>query len=378
MEASFGWETTKLGDSGAKKNLKAKKAKAVSPASLTKTQWAIEGKASGTVGADTFVLEATPDFLKGVTESLSHVLYFLASVEDEDKKKKPKDIFTWDWMPPKIAIAAERELKENPQNNLLDVEYKFALKMDPLFGVKAEVDILKALIHLAANCVAPGVGGGAIKFIEYVQEVLLKSEEKDADSSLEFKAEIKLEMELVLAGELSCTKAFSSEPKAKYVKNDKIKNIGITKKKADSKAAAEISAAGKMKLSGLVKAEFRHTNSVFKVQASVGAGFSFGAGGGAPSEIILKLMLEIADGEPDFKGEVEFKGLILSLMSLATLSIDRAETGKDNLANILNGNANDLEDDDNEPEKLKEEAKASDFKEVWTIFKPKKMPFWEN
>ncbi len=89
-------------------------------------------------------------------------------------------------------------------------------------------------------------------------------------------------------------------------------------------------------------------------------------------------MLEVVDNEPDFKGEVEFKGLILSLMSLATVSLKKAETGGDIKQNSMTEDDDDLEDDDNEPKKLKEEAKASDFKEVWTIFKPAKKPFWEN
>jgi len=63
-------------------------------------------------------------------------------------------------------------------------------------------------------------------------------------------------------------------------------------------------------------------------------------------------------------------------MSLATVSIDKAETdAKKN--DMINGNPDDLEDDEKQ-EDLKKKAKVKDLKEIWTIFEPKKLPFWEN
>ncbi|VAW64786.1 hypothetical protein MNBD_GAMMA10-3382 [hydrothermal vent metagenome] len=395
MEASFGWEKAKKTDLDTKQNLQSESAEIMDPHALIKTRWSIEGKATGHVGTDNFILEAKPDFLKNVFDTLSHLLYFLSSTDDadksEDKNKKKDEVFTWEWMPPKIAIAAERELKENGANNLVDLEYKYAIKMDPFFGVKAKLDVLQMLINLAVNCAAPGAGTGAIRFVQFVQEVLLKAEDKAADTktSVSFKAAIDLDMELVLAGELSCTKVFGGEPKAEFIKtknsakntstdtDNKDDNDNKGKDNKETKGAAELAATGKMSLKGEVIAEFRHSNRFFEVHAAAGAGLVFGASGGGATELSLKLILEVADDEPDFKGELEFKGLVLSFMSLATVSIDKAETDEEDKGMI--GGKQRLGEEANKTEKkLKEELIGKDLKEIWTIFEPKKLPFWEN
>ena len=183
-------------------------------------------------------------------------------------------------------------------------------------------------------------------------------------------------MELVLAGELSVEKVFGgSVPEPKY------KQSTVTENKSQvstNKTAAEIAAVGKMTLTGLVKAEYRHANAWFEVHASAGAGFVFGAKGGGPTELALKIILEVSNNKPDFKGELDFKGLVLSFMSFATASVKKAETSDDIGQDLVNEDDDDLEDADNEENKLKEELIGKDLKEVWTIFEPKKLPFWEN
>ena len=110
-----------------------------------------------------------------------------------------------------------------------------------------------------------------------------------------------------------------------------------------------------------------------------GAGFVFGAKGGGATEIAVKLILEIAEGEPDFKGEVDFKGLVLSFMSYATASIDKKETNADDTITISRiGTRRSSPTSKKTQEKLKEELIGKDLKEVWTIFEPKKLPFWEK
>jgi len=392
MEASFSWKKAEKSGLNTKQNLKSKSSTEVSPASLTKAQWSITGKATGNVGPDHFSLETAPDFLKNVFDTMNHLLYFLASADDaETEKEKDKDkdkIFTWEWIPPKITIAAARELKENPANNLVDLEYKYAIKMDPFFGIKAKLDVLQALINLAVNCAAPGAGTGAIRFVEFVQEVLLKSENKETNTntSVSFKALIDLEMELVLAGELSCTKVYGGEPKTEFTEIDTGISNGNTQDMGDDagdegknsqiKGAAEMSAVGKMLLKGLVKAEFRHSNSWFEVHASVGAGLVLGVPGGGTTEISLTVMLEIAEGGPDFKGEAKFTGLVLSFMSFATASIDKAKTDQEVQSMVENGREG--EEVKKTEEKFKEELTGTDLKEIWTIFEPKNLPFWEN
>ena len=379
MEAGFSWEKVGASDLKTKKNLTSKTSKEMTPEDIASTKWAIDGKASGTVGTDTFVLEAKPDFLTGVTQTLSHLLYFFDSVDSSEPKKKketkPDEVFSWKWIPPKIAIAGEREIKENPSNNLVDTAYKYSIKLDPFFGIGAKVDVLQALINLAVNCAAPGAGAGAIMFVQFVQEVLLKTEDKAAgiSSNVSFKAAINLDMELVLAGELSVEKVFGgSDPEPIYKESEVITNESLV---STSKTAAEVAAVGKMSLTGYVKAEFRHSNSWFIVHAAAGAGFVFGTKGGAPTELALKIILDMSSGKPTFKGELDFKGLILSFMSYATASIDRAETDvKDDDATSED---DDLETFDDDEEPLKEELIGKDAKEVWTIFKPKNFPFWE-
>jgi len=116
------------------------------------------------------------------------------------------------------------------------------------------------------------------------------------------------------------------------------------------------------------------------VQASAGAGFVFSAKNGVPSMVILKLILEVVEGEPEFKGEIEFTGLILSFMSFATASMKKAETNE-NIANSIRGSAGRRganPEVNNTQKDLKEELVGKDLKEVWTIFEPKKLPFWEN
>ncbi len=374
MEAAVGWDKGSIGKTKTSNDIKKKSSNPADASKLPESQWALEGKFAGSLDTRNFSLEATPDMFKGMRECLSHLLYFFEAANGKVEKakdgKSSNDIVSWDWLPPKIAIAAEREKKENSSNNMVDTEYKYALKLDPLIGVKADVDVLQALIHLAANCVAPGAGSGALKFIEFVESVLLKSEKaaEEANSKVEFKAELKLETELVLAGELSCTKSYGGEPQAAAV-SQPVFNIPTS----DTSGAAELAVVGKIMLKGIVKAEVRHTNSWFEVHAAVGAGLSVGAKGGGPSEVAIKIMIEVANGEPDFKGEAEFKGLVLFFMSYATASVKKSKTNVED-ENFL---SDELEFEEPEGE-LEETITEKESKEVWTIFNPKKTSFWEG
>lgn len=89
---------------------------------------------------------------------------------EKEEEKKPK-IFTWSFSPSKVALTAHRENKEDPNSNLIDTHYTYSLKLDPLFGVKAEVDVLLAMIELASTYVP---GAGAVEFLKFVNMVLVK------------------------------------------------------------------------------------------------------------------------------------------------------------------------------------------------------------
>ncbi len=420
MEGAFGWETAKIEEKDINKSLKKKKGKEISPKTLTKTNWNIEGKVVGSLDTRNIQLEATPDFFNSVRGGLSHLLYFFDIIDGQEKdkdggkdggksggkkasSKKPKKLFTWKWIPPKVAIAAERERKENSSNNLIDLEYKYAIKADPFIGIEAKVDVLQALILLAVNCAAPGAGAGAIKFVSFVREVLVmatdtidtatdgvgflqQAKDKIADTtSVDFKAEITFTMEFVLAGELSCTKAFAGEPKAELAPIENTSSSDSAnvceEDQADNSSStsvgAELAGVAKLDLTGEVKAELRHTNSWFEVQAAMGAGFKVGAKGGGATELALKLIAQPDPSEP-FKGEFEFKGMVLFFMSYATASIEKAETdirGVDGATSSGDDINDDYEfiDESSQPEKgeeLKEQIKATEGKEVWTIFDP--------
>jgi len=268
MEASFTWEKAATSDLNTRQNLTSTQASPLTPEKVTATKWKIEGKVVGTIGDTVLDITAKPDFLTGVTEVLSHLTYFLDTVNSSEpetkKEKKTNEVFSWKWSAPNITVYAERELKENPENNLVDTAYKYAIKLYPLFGIDAKVDVLQALINLATMCPVGRLASGALKFKDYVQDVLVetKSALSDKNTDVTFKAAIELDMGVMIMGELSVEKAFGgSDPKPEYIVDIKDSASCDTTENTSqpstsiTKNSAQIATEGRMLLTGYVKAE---------------------------------------------------------------------------------------------------------------------------
>lgn len=310
------------------------------------TKWEIKGKIAGIYDGRAYDVECSlNNFFTGFRNAISGLATFMNRVEDHSVPNLPStstatdttknDIVKFEVNYPKIILDGSYDTLEDPKGNSVDTKFKIALKMNPLIGVKISVDILQALLNIATNVIAPGALPAGKKFASYIKKVLakvkgLETEEKetenegDKNNTLEFNAAIVLTAEGNLVAELNWSKKIAGEALAGDAPSSEDNNTAANKNKGAIGGEAGVSL--KMQLKGEIIANIKHTNTWFVVNASLGAGFNFGAAqGGLPAELAIKLFPATIDDKPAIGGRVSFNGLTLYYMAYVKASLKSAK-----------------------------------------------------
>ncbi|VAW60718.1 hypothetical protein MNBD_GAMMA11-1855 [hydrothermal vent metagenome] len=150
-------------------------------------KWALEGKVAGSHDGTKFDLgtKLNDEFFPGLRKTIGGVASFLNRLDDiensnadadqpaaeKDGATKPPKIFKFSVNYPKVVIGGSYENKEHPEDYTVDNEFKVFLKLDPLIGAKIEIDILRALLNIASDAIAPGAYSQAKKFASYMKKI---------------------------------------------------------------------------------------------------------------------------------------------------------------------------------------------------------------
>ena len=239
---------------------------------------------------------------------------------------------------PKLAFAISAENTETTESTTLDYTWSAALKADPLIGISANVDILAALLNIAANALLPGakqyIEAGK-RFADFIGEIVKKADylalseaerkEQLKDKAFYIDAGIGLQMEV--GANLGC----AGQWKKDFGKKDPQVEPNPDKQGSSSDVTGGANVTMDILLEGKLYAKTHLEAFSWTIEYEAGMYIAIGSAkevGAAKVE--FKFEAGLIGGKPEIIGGVEWSGLAIISAVYTKKSAERIINNRSN------------------------------------------------